>query len=480
MKKAGILFIINIFLTIVALSQDSTCNCLQNLNELIEQTEKNYAGFPAMLHSGKRKGYDTLNANLRKASSGEKNPKACFYVLKRYIKFFQDKHFILSYTNAADFDREIVKYATKTSEGESSTNQTSEIEGIWASPEGSLKLDIQKHSPDSYKAIVAESSDSSLPVGLLYLTLFKTKNGFIAKAFDSFITTDIPARQSGNLLQIWNYKIFGKIYPTGLTIPEKTTLQSWRNNNNGLSFQKLSAQTSVITIPSFFNNDHLIQQLITSNDSLIRTSENLIIDLRGNGGGNTGWVALLPYLMTNPIIQYDSYLRISAENVKRKLTDLEPFVNNPIPDEYKKYFPAPILSAYRKAYEELPVTKETFYPIPGVSFPIDSILPKPNKIALLVDGLCGSSTEYFLFLSKQSDKITSYGINTIGMMDYEGMSTATALPYSKFILTIPVAKSSWTDKNPIDKTGFRPDVDLSKINQTKWIEFVQQKLEAQE
>jgi hypothetical protein len=63
-------------------------------------------------------------------------------------------------------------------------------------------------------------------------------------------------------------------------------------------------------------------------------------------------------------------------------------------------------------------------------------MAKPKKIALIVDELCGSSTEYFFYLSKQSKKTARYGIPTMGMMDYEGMSNRTPLPYDKFILTI--------------------------------------------
>ncbi|HEY8920003.1 MAG TPA: hypothetical protein VIM87_26375, partial [Chitinophaga sp.] len=88
-----------------------------------------------------------------------------------------------------------------------------------------------------------------------------------------------------------------------------------------------------------------------------------------------------------------------------------------------------------------------------------------------VDGFCGSSTEYFIALSHQSKKVTTYGSNTIGMMDYEGMSNPTPLPYNKFILTIPITKSSWTDTKPIDQTGFTPDVPI-RLPENRWIDFI--------
>ncbi|MFN3299574.1 MAG: S41 family peptidase [Sediminibacterium sp.] len=458
-------------------SQDNSCNCLDNLNKLINKTEENYAGFPSKINEATKGKYKKLVNSLKKSALNITTPKTCFYILKNYVRFFKDKHFVLSYSNTNDDDYEKITYSEEHFKKRLAKKQVADVEGIWINADSTLKLAIQKFPNNIYKAIVIQSQDVKIPVGLVYMTLTPSKFGFIAKEYNSFITTDVPAKQKGNLLQIWYYNMFGKVYPSELSNTEKEELKTWRDNNNGLNFQKLSSKTAYLKIPTFINNDDKILQLVSKNDSIIKTCDNLIVDLTGNGGGNTGWVSFLSYFMTNPIFQYDTYLRVTPENVKSKLADLEPFVVNPIPDDYKKYFPDEILAAYKKAYQELPTTKKEFYPIPGVTFPLDSVLAKPKKIALIVDNLCGSSAEYFFFISKQSKKTTTYGINTIGMMDYEGMSTLTPLPYDQYMLTIPIVKSSWADKEPIDQTGFKPDVLLDKIEQKNWIEFVQQDLE---
>lgn len=477
MKKFVYILTVLSLLSTQLFSQDNQCQCLENLNKLVAKTEENYAGFPVKVNESNILGYRELITTLKKKALNESDPKTCFYLLKEYIKYFKDKHFILVYSNANDYDIEMIDFSDQYLKNAHAKKQLSDVEGIWINADTSLKVAIQKYQANIFKAIVIESRDSKIPVGLVYFTLAPSKNGFIAKEYNSFISTDIPAKQKGNLLQIWNHAIFGKIYPNELSKAEKEELDTWKNNNNGIDFQKLSPKTAYLKIPTFQSNDDRIQQLVTQNDSVIRSCDNLIVDLTGNGGGGTGWVSFLPYFMTNPIIQYDTYLRVTPENIKAKLADLEPFVINPIPEDYKKYFPDQVLARYKKAYHELPTTKESFYPIPGVSFPLDSILLKPKKIALIVDDLCGSSTEYFFYISKQSKKTTTYGINTIGMMDYEGMSTPTVLPYEKYILTIPIAKSSWTDKKPIDETGFQPEIVLDKIEQRKWVEFVKNDLE---
>ena len=458
-------------------AQQDTCNCLNNLNRLVTKTEENYAGFPVKVTRTEQATYNSLVQSLKTRTENVQKPKTCFYLLKEYVRFFKDKHFILVYANEKDRDIETIQLSEAAFKKYLSANRTAPLEGIWISPDSTLKLAIKKTTTHTFKAIVLESNDPYIPKGLVYATFTITKNGFLAKEYDSFITTDIPARQRGNLLQIWNQKMFGKVFPAAMTRNEQTELSTWKNNNNGLAFKQLSTKTAYLKVPTFRNNDDKIQQLVLQSDSIIKTCENLIVDLTGNGGGNTGWISFLSYFITNPIVQYNSYVRVTPENVQSKLKDLEPFVVNEIPDEYKKYFPADVLQAYKKAYKELPITKEMFYPVPGVTFPLDTLLPKPKKIALLVDDYCGSSTEYFFFLSKQSKKTTTYGSNTIGMMDYEGMSNPTTMPYDKFIVTIPIVKSSWTDQAPIDQKGFQPDVLLHKIDPQKWVEFVQQRLE---
>lgn len=471
--------ILTIFLLIINVpiinGQSDTCNCSSNLQKLIAKTEENYAGFPVKVNKQTRNAYQQLKYNLLAKATNENNPKACFAVLKEYVRFFQDKHFNLVYPIERGY--EMVQETEAGFKQSLSKKSLADIEGIWVNADSSIKLGIRKHVGNTFKAVVLASSNTKYPVGLVYFTLQTAKNGFVVKEHDRLIATDIPAKQRGQLLQIWSDALFGKVYPVQMNAAEQEELNTWKGRRNGLIAKKLSDKTAYLKVPTFLSNDDLIQQLVNQNDSLFRSCDNLIVDLTGNGGGNTGWVAFLPYFMTNPVVQYDTYLRVTPENVQSKLADLAPFATAPIPDEYKKYFPEPVLAAYKKAYQELPTTKAAFYPIPGVTFPLDSIIKKPKRIGLIVDDFCGSSAEYFFSLTKQSKKTITYGIPTIGMMDYEGMSNPTPLPFSKFIVTIPIVQSSWTSKHPIDQTGFKPAILLNQLDQTKWVEFVRKDLE---
>ncbi|HEY8917712.1 MAG TPA: S41 family peptidase, partial [Chitinophaga sp.] len=266
-------------------AQTETCNCLDNLNKTIQETEANYAGYPAKVNAG----YKQLVSRLQAKASAVTEPKKCYYLIREYVRSFKDKHFIISYTNTKDFDSVVTSYSQK---------PVLPIEGIWISPDSTTRIAIQRSTNGTFEAIKCESSIDSFPKGFVYFILTPKGDQYVVKKYDGFVSTDFPAKQTGNLLRIWNHTVWGKVSPQQMTAAENEELSTWKNNNNGLAFKKINAQVSYLKIPSFYNNDSKIQQLIAASDSTIKNTKYLIVDLRGNGGGNTGWVYFLPYLIT--------------------------------------------------------------------------------------------------------------------------------------------------------------------------------------
>jgi len=458
-------------------AQTESCDCKANFLTLLRETEANYGGFPVKVTPQTQKAYQKLVNQLEKASAGVTHPKSCFDLMAAYIRFFKDKHFILSYIPPADFPWGDTLLEESNFKEQCLQPHRHSLEGIWTHPDGKLTLGIQRENDTTFKGIVLSSQVEAYRPGMVYVQLTATPKGFVYQNRESFITTPRPARQIGNLLQLWSDEMLGKIFPQTMTSAERLELDTWKNQQHGLRFEKLSTKTAWLKIPTFLNNETAIQDLVHQNEAALKSCENLIIDLTGNGGGSSGWVSLIPYLLTQPIYQRDTYVRVTPANVNLKRKDLEFFATQPIPEAYQKYFPPATVAAYRKAYEELRTTKLPFYPIPGVTFPMDVSEGNPKKVALLVDGFGGSSTEYFFYLSQQSAKTQRYGTPTYGMMDYEGMSTPTPLPFSNYYVTIPIVKSHWTDTAPIDRIGFVPENRLDQLPLETWVRHVQAVME---
>ncbi|WP_290791639.1 S41 family peptidase [Flavihumibacter sp. UBA7668] len=450
--------------------QSSDCDCRANLDTLIVKTEENYAGYPAKVNPGTERNYQKLITDLRSKALAEVNPKKCYYLLSSYVRFFKDKHFIVAFMANKDIDSVVVPVKEENVKSYLNKKKRDRLEGIWLSADSSSRIAIIKNKAGEYQGIRLASSTDQFPVGFVYFTIRQNGEKIHVKTYDRFMSTDVPVKLYGNLLQFWNGAIYGRVFPENQHTKEREELTQWRQNN-GLFYSELAPDVAYLKIASFGNNEQQIAELVQANDKSIRQHPFLIIDLRGNSGGSTGWVSLLPYLMTNPIDQPSSYVHTSPDNVKMKLSELAIFATNPIPAEYSKYFPEEIVAQYKKAYQELPTTKLSFYPLPSVRFPLDSVLVQPRKVALVVDDRCGSSAEYFFYLAKQSKKTISYGSNTVGMMDYEGMSIPTKMPFDRFIVTIPGVKSNWTDNAPIDQTGFQPDIVLKQPYED-WISII--------
>jgi len=474
MKQMLALFLLLISLSSTMFSQDNTCNCLENLNLTIEKTETNYAGFPNKVTAQTKAVYQAMVTNLQKKAVKETDTKRCFSLISTYVTFFKDRHFDVAFSLHNEGDKVFSKLTESDYRKSLQKNPARGIEGIWTNPDFSISIAVQKNGKETYQAVVIKSTVKEIPVGLVYANFNKTPEGYSYSKHD-FMTAPYPARVHGGLLRLWNIELWGKVFPGQMTLEEETELATWKNYNFGLQFKMLDSKTAYLKIPTF-SRDNLVQKLIADNDASIKRAAYLIVDLRGNGGGNTGWSYLLPYFMTRPINQGDSYLRLSPDNIKRSLAEMEPVVKNPVSDEMKKYFTPVYMLALLRAYEEIPASKEVYYPIPSITIPLDSVAKFPKKIALIFDDLCGSSAEYFFHLSRQSDKITRYGDRTFGMMDYAGMPQRTALPFKDYHLVIPDTKSSWTDESPIDQTGFIPEIDLSGLPQWKWVDFVKNDL----
>jgi len=200
MNIHSILILFSLISTLTVTAQTNNCNCFENLDRTIQKTEENYAGYPAKVNAVSAPAYTKLVQSLKQIASKETNPKRCYYIIRNYVKYFKDKHFIIAYNNSEDFDSTVVAFSELQFRNGLLKTRTSPIEGIWINPEGTTKVAIQKSNDGTFKALKIESATDSFLTGFVYFTLVPDGNQYIVKEYNSFISTDFPAKQSGNLL----------------------------------------------------------------------------------------------------------------------------------------------------------------------------------------------------------------------------------------------------------------------------------------
>lgn len=192
---------------------------------------------------------------------------------------------------------------------------------------------------------------------------------------------------------------------------------------------------------------------------------NLIIDIRGNGGGTD--YAYYPYLSlvyNREGMQDGVEIRNSADHLS--------YIK-----ELEKSMPE-----LKELVRLMEVSDDKFVPVnAGVSsIKQDTVFSLPEKVALIIDGNVGSSGEQMILdMRACSTRTVVYGKdNTLGCLDYSN-TRRVDLPNSKISMYIPMTRSCRLPDKGIDKTGIAPDVRLDlpypkKLtdNVDEWVRWV--------
>jgi C-terminal processing protease CtpA/Prc len=115
-----------------------------------------------------------------------------------------------------------------------------------------------------------------------------------------------------------------------------------------------------------------------------------------------------------------------------------------------------------------PLGKDTF------TNTLDSTYTYPKKIGILTNRGTMSSAESFLLIAKQSKKVTLFGENSGGTLDYANTQYFD-IPCDDYSLAIAISRSKRLPENPIDNIGIPPDVKINPLEKDK-VQLVQQQL----
>jgi C-terminal processing protease CtpA/Prc len=219
-------------------------------------------------------------------------------------------------------------------------------------------------------------------------------------------------------------------------------------------FETLNNKTCYLRVPSFSKEFcPIIDSVIDSNKQTITKTENLIIDLRSNGGGSTNcWQNIIPYIYTNPYrAKNNIYLSTELNNINYQKN----YGNNPFFDKLNKN-----LGKFVKDWEDYTDIK------------FDTIYKYPQNVAIIVDERCASATEQFLLTARQSRKVKIFGKITAGALDFSNMNTVNS-PCEDFVLSYATSKDVDIDNYPIEGIGIQPDFYLDNaIQEYKWVDYV--------
>lgn len=471
MKK--IILLILFFYSFPYLGFAQKCNCESNFVWAKKTFEENDAGFEYIIKQKGRKNYEIWSSDLLQKSKKIENKNDCEKLVKEWLSFFRKGHLGFSANNPTPSSKNEKSNSAKSKiniedfKNYLAKNKNFEYEGIYESDAYKIAL---KNNNGILEGYVFETSNNEWDLNHLKFFINKDFSGtyfmgdYSEKHFDK---AELIDKVLLNLDGIY----FKKTFPNNTVNNEE--INSFLNSVNAEKpfAQLLNENTYLLRVPSFeVSRKKDIDSLISKYKKDITSKKNLIIDLRGNGGGaGKSYNEILPIIYTNPI------KTIMWEHLSTKLNNQRwsDWLKNKNLSEKDKTF---ISNVNEKLNKNL---GKFVYIYENVGFEIfdqKMVYEFPKNIAIIIDENNASATEQFLLSAKQSQKVKIYGSKTFGALDMSEINSVES-PDKNFTLYYCLTKSLRLPNFPIDNYGIQPDFYIEKtIPQYKWIEYVNEKL----
>lgn len=465
------------FLTAPIASMATTFNCSDEFKWLKTTFEQNDAGFNyAVSNKGEDlyASHNTITANAVKQAT---DIEQCHAVMRDWLSFFRSGHIGLSIhtSNSAEqtYSSEIHSFDLSAFKAHLKNKSEVDLEGIWRFSSYTVAL---RKEGDVLKGYITESTNPDWKIGQVKLEIHSAEDSSMRAVFymgdhSAYHIEHITELGKNAIMLGNNFIVMSRDMPRQESQPEMKRYVRLLQAEHP-SFERLSNNTVLLRIPSF-NHGYKAQidAVIKENQPLIHNTPNLIVDIRGNGGGSdASYASLLPILNTNPITTVGvTFLSTPLNNAR-----MEGFKNHPhLNDDEKQWA--------KKGYDVLQqhigefvnlgdaISVETF----------DAVQPFPSNVAVLIDGNNGSTAEQFLLAAKQSKKVKLFGKTTAGVLDISNMYQTTS-PSGHFTLHYGLSKSLRIPDMAIDGKGIQPDFYFNDtVENHQWISRTQRILEGE-
>ena len=449
-------------------SHAQSCDCTKAFQEAKLVIERNYAGFSDKVNISNKAAYNSLTSRIEKEILDVKEASYCAYFIQKWFAFFKDGHIQLTWDRSHPLSVEQQKRLEKEYVGSLLSEKKIEelknsktIEGIYWNADSLYQIAIVKNPNafSTYVGVVLTSSDSLWKPGKIILELKQEGKDSIEGL--SYARRVIPERV------MWK---IGESYISDWTRDGTFIQYKERGAHKYVSSRLMSDKTFYVKISTFNQaNAKAIDSLFKVNKQILITRRNLILDLRGNGGGaDFSYEPIINYIYTDSIRSIGADVFSSEDNIdgwKVLLT------MNDIPEKTKTFV--------RKLISDMKAHKNQFVSITEDGYiKRDTIEKYPEKIVILMDKGCGSTAEEFLLAARQSKKVILMGQPSAGVLDYANMRGAKMqqLPYALYYAT---SRSRRVDIGEgIDNKGISPQILLGPGED--WAKTAQHYLERNE
>ncbi|MEM7110201.1 MAG: S41 family peptidase, partial [Bacteroidota bacterium] len=390
-------FLLKTFLfAVVAQGQNTTvrCDCKAALHDLIVKLESNYIGYVQRKGSAQDVDYEeSKSVSIKKAN--DITPENCTAFLLDFVDQFNDGHlFVVERPKYTDDERNYFKSEIKSAKlSEDSLFRLNS--GIVKSGPGHSSL-LGKWTDGQSAFLISGTMENGYYAHVLHSTLSHIERGELKAR--------ITPRDNRLYIQYFNYK-YEPRFIRGALYKEEAWLQAsglfWQRLDTSISttsatitkanlqrpgIVKLNDQNTLLTIPSFLIDYAAFKAFLETNRQTIVNSENVIIDIRGNRGGNAIYFNLIKLYATNDMEGSQGLVLASKDNLN--------YFNYRLKNSKKIY--KPLIDRISTNLGSI---------VDGPLYPKKRFKPANTKIrnvAILTDQGCMSAAESFILHSKRA------------------------------------------------------------------------------
>lgn len=452
-----------------SINSNNNCDCEIVFKDMINKVESNYIGLKQLQIEGNDKVYKKRKASYTLKSKNILS-KNCTGFIDEFLSYFNDGH--LSAIERPKYnEEELINFknqikANKLSEKillELNNNYTDKnklinknpLLGYWT--DGKSKFLVIENKKE-FRAYIVETKVEGINDGELKAIFKETEKGY--------------------KMVYYSYK-YSPIYLKGNVYKDEKVFQAahifWKRVNADFKLSKnkivdlkkpslkiINPKTTLLTIPSFNRDFKSFRDFLEGNKRYIQDSKNLIIDVRGNRGGNGIYFPLIELFATNNMTGSQGLVLASNDN----LSYFKRQTNNS-----RKIY-KPVVKRIENNFGKI---------IDGPLYPKKKYRTRKNNIqnvAILTDVGSASATESFVLYAKLSSrKVKTFGTPTAGMIDYTSVNSILLNSGKQNIIFVYPTSTLHKDipKNGYNKNGIIPDI-IIKSDISNKVNFVSEYL----
>lgn len=458
----------------------ASCNCVESFENLVSKVESNYVGYHIETRGKRDAEYRRFVSSLRKRAQDTTLDK-CIFVLQELMGFFRDGHMFVQ-ENPKLSDEDVIRLtasAEQTGRGEedirryldSNVARLDPIEGIWFDNEGHRFGIVRDHKPnirDFVAILLSKDVERWLP-GQVKAEFGKVPDGSYTDVFYSGRHFPLhlsgytrgekggaALRRDGLLLHIAPIS-WGKVYP--LKPNQQGMLDSVDPRRP--TIRALDDSTVVVSVPSHSPEyAPLLKELVEKFRDRIFASKTLIIDIRGDEGGSS-WMTdpLMPFLVT-PSKRQNRYWKNDREVVLSSPDNIAYFEQMMGQGWIPKRLPERMRANPGKIIPFADPDRPA-----AAKEPVDVEARLPRNVAILMDRAVVSAGESFVISAMKNQKVTLFGENTGGVIDYQSIAIVPVPGCSSLGFNFGYPTSAASSQLPlggVNTTGIPPDIRIGR------------------